>query len=100
VIQVSHIERASALPRAALHADGRVWVVDDEDRIHAREVEVLRVEGESIVVGKGLESGERVVVSPLAATIDGMQVRVVGSAGVGHAGAPEPAAPALPGARS
>jgi RND family efflux transporter MFP subunit len=99
-IRGRHIPLATVLPRVALHRDGRVWVVDGEDRIHPREVEVLRIEADQIVVGKGLARGERVVVSPLAAVIDGMSVRVVDASGGGHAGAPEPDERPVGGGRS
>jgi RND family efflux transporter MFP subunit len=57
--------------------DGRVLVVDAEDRLRYRPVEVARVEGERVVIAGGLEAGERVCVSPLEVVVDGMKVRTV-----------------------
>lgn len=71
-------ERAAVLPRAALRTEGdHVLVIDREDRLHIRPVEVLRTTRDRVVIGSGLEEGERVVVSALDAVVDGMQVRVV-----------------------
>lgn len=71
---------AVVLPRVALQRDDRVLVIDDESRLRFREVDVLRVEREEVVIGGGLAAGERVCVSPLPAAVDGMSVRVVGDA--------------------
>ncbi len=71
------VEDVFALPRTALREGGRVLVVDAEDRLRFRKVEVLRAERERVVIGAGLAPGERVCVSPLGAVVDGMQVRVV-----------------------
>ena len=62
-------------------------MVDAEDRIRIREVVVLRRERNRVLVTGGLEPGERVVVSPLEAPIDGMYVRT------GRPALPAPAAP-------
>jgi RND family efflux transporter MFP subunit len=65
------------LPRVALRDGDRVWIVDGDDRLHAREVEIVRLERDQVVIGAGLARGERVSVSPLQAVVEGMQVRVV-----------------------
>lgn len=63
------------LPRSALRADSRVLIVDNEDRLRFRDVEVIRSTEDRVIVASGLTSGERVCTSPLAAVTDGMQVR-------------------------
>jgi RND family efflux transporter MFP subunit len=77
------VENVFVLPREALRTDGdgdRVYVVDAENRLRFRRVEVLRAEGETAVVGSGLAAGELVSVSPMVAAVDGMLVRAVSSA--------------------
>lgn len=64
------------LPRAVLRGPGRVLVVDGESRLHFRDVDVLRLDGEQVVVRDGLEEGERVCASPLELAVEGMEVRV------------------------
>jgi RND family efflux transporter MFP subunit len=56
-------ENVFILPRSALHGPSRVLVADSEDYLRAREVQVLRVEGERVLVSSGLEPGERVSAS-------------------------------------
>jgi RND family efflux transporter MFP subunit len=70
------LERAFVLPREALRADDRVFVVNEQGQLHFREIELLRATRDEIVVASGLEPGDRVCTSTLDAAIDGMQVRV------------------------
>jgi RND family efflux transporter MFP subunit len=72
------------LPRTALRpgdpmdpdAPDAVHVIDAEERLRIRTVEVLRNEPERVVIGAGLAAGERVSISPLPGVVDGMSVRV------------------------
>lgn len=68
---------AVVLPRAALRGDGRVLVVDGEDRLRERRIDVVRTDGEHVIVGAGLAPGDRVCVSPLETATDGTAVRTV-----------------------
>jgi len=70
---------AVVLPRTALRSGegDRVLVVDGEERLRWRPVEVVRAEGDSVVLSGGLEAGERVCISPLDYVVDGMKVRTV-----------------------
>ena len=67
----------SALRRGRSGVTNRVLVVDAESRLRFRDVEVLRIERERVIVGAGLQPGERVCVSPLRGVTDGMHVRAV-----------------------
>ena len=75
-----HLVRSAAvLPRAALRDNAQVWVVGDDNRLRFRDVDVLRAQGNRVVISSGLEPGERVCVSPLQTVVDGMEVRAVGA---------------------
>jgi multidrug efflux pump subunit AcrA (membrane-fusion protein) len=63
------------LPRAALRDGGHVLVVDADERLRRRAVDVLRLERGRVVLADGVRPGERVVVSLLEAATDGMRVR-------------------------
>lgn len=71
------VDDAVVLPRAALRGEDRVLVVDAQDRLTWRRVTVLRADRDAVVVGAGLADGERVVLSPLEAPVEGMAVRPV-----------------------
>jgi RND family efflux transporter MFP subunit len=69
------VRDVAVLPRAALRAGDRVWVVTD-DRLRFREVELLRAERDVVLIGGGLDNDELVCISPMEAVTDGMRVRV------------------------
>jgi RND family efflux transporter MFP subunit len=71
------VDDAAVLPTTALHDDDTVYVIDETDRLHVRQVEVVRALRDQVVIGAGLSAGERVCVSTLRGAIDGMQVRAI-----------------------
>ncbi len=80
-IEGTTVSGVFVLPRSALRRGrsgetNRVLVVDAESRLRFRAVDVLRTEHEHVIVGAGLQAGERVCISPLRAVTDGMRVRV------------------------
>jgi RND family efflux transporter MFP subunit len=74
-IQGRTLPHAAVIPRAALHQDNVVWVVDTDGRLHFRNVDVARVQGDEVMVQAGLEKGEMVVITLLKAVTNGMAVR-------------------------
>jgi multidrug efflux system membrane fusion protein len=72
------VAQAFAVPRAAFRGDNVVLVVDAENRLRFREVEIFRRERERVVVTSGLSGGERVCISPLEVAVESMPVRVAG----------------------
>jgi len=74
---------AVMLPRAALHPGPRVFVLGPDERLQLRPVQVLQSDREDVVLGGGLEAGERVVVSPLELPVEGMRLKSEGSLDAG-----------------
>ncbi len=75
-IEGHEVENVYILPRAAIRGD-QVLVVDDEDRLRFRDVEILRNDRKNVVISAGLSPGDRVSVSTMQAVSDGMKVRSV-----------------------
>jgi multidrug efflux pump subunit AcrA (membrane-fusion protein) len=71
------VKNVVVLPRTALRGDDRVWVAGDDGRLRFRDVEIVRVGRERVVIRSGLEPGEQVVLSPLATATDGMRIRIL-----------------------
>lgn len=69
---------AVALPDSTLVDGRRVWTVDADDKLQAREVEVAWREEGRVVLRGGLQAGDRVVSSPLVFPVDGQPVVVGG----------------------
>lgn len=76
-IQGREVENAVVLPRFALQSEGRVHVIEPDDRLAVRRVEVLRLLGEEAYV-LGLRTGERVSLTRLPGAVDGLRVRTAG----------------------
>lgn len=64
-----------AIPRSALREENTLWLMDKEQRLEIRPVEVLRLDKEQAFIGKGLADGERVVLTHLSGAADGMLLR-------------------------
>ena len=77
-LQGKRLPSVSVLPRRALRDDNTVWVADSGSLLRIRTVQVLRRERESVIIGGGLQDGERVIVTALAGAADGLKVRVRG----------------------
>ena len=69
------VEDIVVMPRNALRDGDRVLVVDDEDRLHYRDITPLRFYQNNVLIQGGLEAGERVCISPLQTAIEGMIVK-------------------------
>ena len=70
------VQQVAVLPRSAVRANDVALVLDGEDRVRFRSLEILRATRDEVIVSSGLEDGDRVVLSSLDVVIEGMQVRV------------------------
>ena len=71
------VEGVVTIPRAALRNQNKVLVVDKDNRIHYRDVKILRFENDNVIVSDGLESGDVVNISPLQTIVEDMLVNPI-----------------------
>ena len=71
------VDNIVSLPRAALRNQNQVLIVDKNNRLRYRSVEVMRFEKDKVIISAGLEDGEVVSISPIQTVIDGMRVEPV-----------------------
>ncbi|MYE98876.1 MAG: efflux RND transporter periplasmic adaptor subunit [Gammaproteobacteria bacterium] len=71
------IDDIIALPRAVIRNNNQVLVVDAENKMYYREVEIFRFEEERVLISGGLAPGEIVCISPIQAVVNGMAVQPV-----------------------
>ena len=71
------VDNIVILPRSVIRGNNRTVIVDAESRLRFRELDILRLESERVLIQGGLRVGERVLLSPLQAIIEGMSVQVV-----------------------
>ena len=79
-IEGREVADAVVLPRTALQSEQHVHVIDADDRLAARQVDVVRLLGEEAYV-LGLGTGERVSLTRLPGAVDGLRVRPAGNGG-------------------
>ncbi len=65
-----------ALPRASLREDGTILVADADDRLDVRTVVIDRATPQQVYISAGLEPGERVITTAIAAPIPGTPIRI------------------------
>lgn len=73
------MENVFRVPRKALVEGGNILIVDNEDSIRKRNINVLRLDGKSdmILSPDSLQPGDRVCLTPLESATEGMPVSVV-----------------------
>lgn len=75
-IQGLEVENLVAIPRTALRNNNQVLIVDPENRLRFRNVEIFRLETEIAYISSGLKNGDQVCVSTLLTVVEGMPVEI------------------------
>ncbi len=76
-IRGRRVENIIRLPRSAMRDNNQVMVIDKDNRLHFRQVSIMRLEHDDMLVDGGLEAGELVCISPLQTVVEGMSVNPV-----------------------
>ena len=71
------VDNVFVLPRSALRNDSQVLIIDTDNRLQYRTVEILRIYRDEIYITNGLNGGEVVCLSPLQTVVNGMLVSPV-----------------------
>ena len=71
------VEDVIIVPRVALRENNQVLVLDDDNSLHFRKVNVLRIQRNNVLINQGLKSGDKVCVSSLPFAVDGIKVNPV-----------------------
>ncbi|MCG7905188.1 MAG: efflux RND transporter periplasmic adaptor subunit [Candidatus Thiodiazotropha taylori] len=64
------------LPRSTIK-NGVVYLADENNRLQRQPVEILYNQGDISVIGKGIQAGQRVVISDLVPAVSGMLLQTV-----------------------
>ncbi len=78
-VQGKSYEQLVVIPRYALKGGSQVLIVDGEDELHRRDVDVLRTDEKWAYIQSGVEGGERVCLTALEFVVEGMPVEPVES---------------------
>lgn len=63
------------LPRTAIREDDTVWVMNSQGELEIREVKILSGDKYDVIVEKGVEDGDKVVVSAISVPLEGMKLK-------------------------
>ncbi len=66
------------VPRYSLQRGNTLWMLDEEQRIYPREVEVVRRDQDFVYIADGVSAGEQYCVTPIDQPLPGMKVRLGG----------------------
>jgi len=75
-IQGIRINNAFVLPRSAIRGSDTVYIIDSENRLWHRKVDIFKNEKESVIVRGGIEKGETICISPMETVVEGMKVKI------------------------
>lgn len=75
-IEGRELEGVFELPRTALNAAQEALLVDADNKLQIKRLQVLRSDPERVLVGGGLQAGDRVIVSGIDVPVAGMPVVV------------------------
>lgn len=70
-------QAALVMPRLALRNQDKVYVINSENRLEIRTVDVISTSEERVLVSGGVGPGDRVVISTLPNAVDGMEVEPI-----------------------
>jgi len=76
IVQGKEQQNVFILPLNAINTAHEVMVVDKEQRLHIKKVEVLRFETERVLIKNGLTAGDQIITHAIQVPIDGMKVKI------------------------
>jgi RND family efflux transporter MFP subunit len=81
-IEGRDLSSVAAVPRALLRDGDQVWVMDTENKLEVRPVEVAFRGRDQVLISSGLTPDDRLIVSGLATPVPGMALRTREESGV------------------
>lgn len=72
-----NVDGLISLPRSVIRNNNQVLVVDSENKMFYRTVEIYRLEEDRVLISGGLLAGEYICISPIQAVVDGMSVQPI-----------------------
>lgn len=74
----SRIPGAVSVPATAVREDSTVWIMEQENALRIRNVQIVRSERERVLITEGLSEGDTVVLTTITGAADGMKLKPVG----------------------
>jgi RND family efflux transporter MFP subunit len=78
-IEGSPLSQVFRIPRVALRENDTIWVVGEDSTLQIRPVTTIWRDSQTVFLDQGLNPGDRVIVSDLAAPVEGMKIEMEGA---------------------
>jgi len=80
LIEGRSADRVAVIPRLALRDGDEVWIMNGDDQLEMRRVTTSYRGRDEVYVSSGIDQGDRVIVSRIAAPVPGMSLKLQASA--------------------
>ena len=75
-IEGKELQNVYRIPRSALRDDANIWIASGDGTLQIRSVKTLWRDAQTVLIQEGLEPGSRLIISDLAAPVNGMPVQI------------------------
>ena len=75
-IEGRELQNVYRIPRSALRDDSNIWLASSDGRLDIRSVKILWRDAQTVLVTDSIEPGSHVIISDLAAPVNGMPVKI------------------------
>jgi RND family efflux transporter MFP subunit len=73
------VESVYPVKRSHFRDNNTVWILNDQDQLDIRNVKIAFMDSENVYVNEGLNEDEKLVVTDIAAPVEGMPLRIAGA---------------------
>jgi len=73
-IEAGELEDCLAMEQSSLRSDNKLWVVDTNNQLQIRDVELYWQMDDMVYVSNGLQPGEKLITSPLKSAVPGTEL--------------------------
>jgi len=78
-IEGSPLSQVFRIPRVALRENDTIWIVGDDSTLNIRPVTTIWRDTQTVFLEQGLNPGDKLIVSDLAAPVEGMKIQMEGA---------------------
>ncbi len=70
------VDKVAQLPRSVVHENNQIWLMDSNEQLAFRQVEVLFAQNDQLYIKAGVSDGETIVSSYIPTPLSGMNLRI------------------------
>ena len=74
-IKGKELKDVFVIPRSVFRDNSTVWIMDKENKLKINYVDALKIERDTVIIGKGLNDGDMIVMTNISGAAEGMKLR-------------------------